>query len=148
VTNFTLVDDLVAFGDLDGDGHEEAAVILFDSPGGSGVFGYLAAIRWVDGAPLNVATAELGDRVQVRSNVITDGTIVLDVLAHDFDDPLCCPTAELVWRYTLDGTKLRRSDKATTHADAPSVLAPGSDRYGLAPTVLALRSGQPPEPAG
>jgi hypothetical protein len=62
-----LVEDLLVQGDLDGDSVEEAAVLLAESSGGSGVMTYLALVTWRDGAPVNLATRLIGDRVQIRS---------------------------------------------------------------------------------
>ena len=46
-------------GDLDGDGKEDAAVLLVTSTGGSGAFRHLAAVINRDGVPDNVATVLL-----------------------------------------------------------------------------------------
>jgi len=46
----------VAFGDLDGDGAEDAASVLITNPGGSGTFRHLAAVLNDNGSARNVAT--------------------------------------------------------------------------------------------
>ena len=55
-----------AFGDLDGDGSDDAAVVLVTDPGGSGTFFDLAVLSEKRGAPVNVASRALGDRVDLR----------------------------------------------------------------------------------
>ncbi len=110
ITNIRLAPER-AFGDLDGDGKRDAAVILSDAPGGSGVFGYLAAVVDRDGIPTNVATAALGDRVAVKGVAITDGTVVLDVMTHGPDDPMCCPSVAATWVYRLAGDTLVRAEE-------------------------------------
>ena len=90
-----------AFGDLDGDGLEDAAVLLVETSGGSGAFIYLAAVLNQDGKPHNQATLLLGDRVQVDELTIETGEIQIKMLAHGPDDPLCCPTQETSVSYTL-----------------------------------------------
>lgn len=107
ITNIRLAPER-AFGDLDGDGKRDAAVILSDAPGGSGVFGYLAAVVDRDGIPTHVAAAALGDRVAVKGVAITDGTVVLDVVTHGPDDPMCCPSVDATWVYRLEGDALVR----------------------------------------
>ncbi len=60
-----LVRDFRLTGDLDGDGHEEAIVLLTESSGGTGTDNYLAAVGRRGGSIVNLGTALLGDRVQV-----------------------------------------------------------------------------------
>lgn len=96
----TLVSDVVASGDLTGDGDDEAVVILAHDPGGSGVFMHLAVVSDPGGSPRNIATFSLGDRVQVTVVDIVDGEIVAELLEHRPGDPMCCPskTVQRVWR--------------------------------------------------
>ncbi len=98
--------EMVALGDLDEDGTEDAAVILIVDPGGSGTFYYLAVVVDEDGKPRNVASVLLGDRVQVKSVSIQSGKIVLNLVAQGPGDPMCCPTLEKTLRYVLQGEKL------------------------------------------
>ena len=98
--------DKMAFGDLNGDGKEDAAVILVTDPGGSGTFLYLAAVINQNGSPNNVASQLLGDRVKVKSLSIRSGEITVEVIKHGPGDPLCCPTLETTQDYRLQGNKL------------------------------------------
>ncbi|HEV8199093.1 MAG TPA: hypothetical protein VGS03_03640, partial [Candidatus Polarisedimenticolia bacterium] len=68
-----------ARGDLDGDGREDAAVILLGSGGGSGVFVDLAVVLDRNGVPVHAASAPLGDRVQVHEIRIEGTDILVDV---------------------------------------------------------------------
>jgi hypothetical protein len=95
-----------ASGDLDGDGVNDAAVLLVESSGGSGSFVYLAAVLNRDGRPENVATLLLGDRAQVQSLTIEAGQIVAHMVTHGPDDPLCCPSQEVTQVYELQGSEL------------------------------------------
>lgn len=95
-----------ALGDLNGDGIDDAAVILVANPGGSGTFYDLAAVINQNGTPTNVASQLLGDRVQIKSISIKSGEIVLDMIVHGPSDPLCCPTVEVTRAYKLEGGKL------------------------------------------
>lgn len=103
----TLLPEPVAFGDLNGDGQIDAAVVLVSDSGGSGSFVYLAAVESRDGVAENAATLFLGDRVQVNSLAIEDGRLVVKLLSHAPDDPACCPTQEKTLNLTLSGDQLQ-----------------------------------------
>ena len=87
-----LVEDFALVGDLNGDGSNEAVVLVWQSSGGSGTFSYLAVVGRSDSEVKNLATAEIGDRVNLRSGRIDDGSIILDVLQQGESDAACCPT--------------------------------------------------------
>ena len=101
-----LVDDTVAFGDLDGDGIADAAVIVFTSGGGSGTFIHLVAVLDRDGTLMQAARAFLGDRVGVESLTVASGEIVATLLAHRRSDGLCCPTLNVTRAFALRGDQL------------------------------------------
>ena len=101
-----IVNDTVAFGDLDGDGSADAAVVVFISGGGSGTFIHLVAVLDRDGQPAQAALAFLGDRVPVRSLTIASGEIVAETLVHRPSDGLCCPSLEITRAFTLQGNRL------------------------------------------
>lgn len=103
--------DFNAFGDLNGDGAEDAIVVLYANPGGSGTFFYLATVISRDGDPINLASEFLGDRVKVKSASIEEGDIIIDLMTHGPDDALCCPTQPAILRYALEGNSLVRSPK-------------------------------------
>ena len=101
-----LVNDTVAFGDLEGDGFADAAVIVFISGGGSGTFIHVVAVLDRDGTPVQAARAFLGDRVGVESLTIASGEIVATLLTHRPSDGLCCPTLNITRAFTLSGDQL------------------------------------------
>ena len=100
--------DLVAFGDLNGDGIWDAAVVLEANGGGSGTFRSLEAVVNEDGAPVHVASALLGDRVQLEEIIIADQYIKVQMVTHGEGDAMCCPTLRVVQLYQLteDGLQL------------------------------------------
>ena len=100
--------DRQAFGDLDGDGSEDAAVILIVQSGGSGTFYYLCAVLNEEGAPVNVATLFLGDRIQIRNLSVWSGQIEIDMLVQGPGDPMVKPTREVHQTYYLAGKRLIR----------------------------------------
>ncbi len=91
----------VAYGDLDGDGTEDAAGVLITNSGGSGTFRHLAAVLNDNGWARNAATLFLGDRVKVKSLAIRSGEIVVEMITHGPDDPMCCPTVDVTQKYAL-----------------------------------------------
>ncbi len=95
-----------AFGDLNGDGVDDAVVLLVENSGGSGSFVYMAAVLNQGGKPENVDTVLLGDRAQVQSLTIADGQINVTMVTHGPDDPMCCPTQEAEQTYELQENKL------------------------------------------
>jgi len=105
-----LVEDFVLTGDLDGDGDDESVVLLWQSSGGSGTFDYLAVMRENDGEVLNLGTAPLGDRVQIRRSEITNGAIYLDVIQQGEDDAACCPGQRARRSWVLDEDGLVEMD--------------------------------------
>jgi len=84
--------DRIAFGDLNNDGIDDAAVILITDGGGSGTFHDLVVLTDCNGTPKHVATASLGDRVRVQSLVIQSGHILLEMITHGPDDPMASPS--------------------------------------------------------
>jgi heat shock protein HslJ len=81
-----------AHGDLNGDGVWDAAVLLAENSGGSGVFTYVAAQLNQDGQPAPAGAVMLGDRVQVRGMVIGSQQVYVDYVTQGPDEPLCCGT--------------------------------------------------------
>lgn len=111
--------DRMAFG-YTADGQQLAAAVLVTDPGGSGTFYELAAIAFQDGKPQHVASALLGDRVQIQSLALQDGEIVVEMIAQGPNDPMCCPTQHVVERYVLQGEELAQVSSEVA-ADAPDI---------------------------
>jgi len=86
--------DTVAFGDLDGDSFADAAVILVTNGGGSGSFYEVFAVLDRQGAPAPVASAMLGDRIQVNSLMVQPGAIVVDMLTQGPGDSMAGPPTQ------------------------------------------------------
>jgi hypothetical protein len=95
-----------AFGDLNKDGNNDAAVIYFSNGGGSGCFFELAAMENQNGKPVQVASVELGDRPEVKSISIKGGKIILKMVVHGPNDSMARPTVKQTRKYMLSGNKL------------------------------------------
>lgn len=98
--------DMYAFGDLNGDGVDDAAVVLATSAGGSGTFISLEAVVNEQGTPKHVASAQLGDRARINSLTIESGKVTVNLVTHGPNDPMCCPTQEASQEYKLQGSAL------------------------------------------
>lgn len=109
--SLTLIDDFWAPGDLYGDGVHEAVVFLAESSGGSGSRLYVAVVGRRDGKPVNLGTAQIGDRVQLMNVRLVDRRIELEVVQQGPGDAACCPTqkATRIWRLESDGLHEARS---------------------------------------
>jgi len=117
-----LVEDFELTGDLDGDGISESLVLLWQSSGGSGTFDYLAVMAERDGVMVNLATAPIGDRVQIRGGKIVDGIVGLEVVQQGEDDAACCPTQLATRSWSLDGGRLVEHEMKLTGTLSLSVL--------------------------
>jgi hypothetical protein len=100
------LDQQVVFGDLNGDGADDAAVILAENYGGSGVFVSVAAVVNENGQPRHAASFGIGDRPSIQAIRIQEGGIFLDAVVQGADDPACCPTQAVTRTLKLFGSQL------------------------------------------
>ena len=106
----------VAFGDLDGDGAEDAAVELLDAYTSEVGAAYVVAVLNRGGQPVPVASHMLGAPALVKSLLIKDGRIEATLL----EDPLgggvwCCPQRDqLVGFLLVDGELIRLTPVLST----------------------------------
>ncbi len=109
-----LVENFLLSGDLTGDGRDEAVVLVWESSGGSGTREYLAVMGRVDDAIVNLGTALIGDRIQVKKGFIVDGLITLDLIQAGPGDGACCPTQKAFVGWQLQDGKLVRTATEVT----------------------------------
>ncbi len=98
--------NVYSFGDLNGDGKDDAAIILAENDGGTGVFESLIAVINQGGTPHQESQKQLGDRVQMNTVDISSGVIHLNLVVQGPSDPLCCPSLPQKQNYWLIGSKL------------------------------------------
>ena len=96
-----------AFGDLNADGIDDAAVITGIWQGGNIVFTYLTALRNEGGVPVHVASVLLGAKIGIDSMAISDGIVTLQMRQLGPDDANCCPSQVVLGMYQLTGSTLR-----------------------------------------
>ena len=99
-----------AYGDLDGDHADDAAVTLLASSGGSGSFTYVAAVLNRDNVATPVASVFIGDRITMKSIRIVDGMIRVTWLDRTTGAPMSTPPdTELTQTFILQDGKLLAS---------------------------------------
>jgi hypothetical protein len=99
IIGYPLVDNVV-YGDLDGDGVDEAVIPLF-SGGTAGVIGFMV-YRQAESRP-RLVTSQAGYKLNVR---IRDRQLIVDQPYYFGGDPNCCPTALVRTPYRLVGDTL------------------------------------------
>jgi hypothetical protein len=132
-----------AFGDLNGDGAQDAAVVLTEQMGGSGSFTYLAAMLNKNGVPKQAAMTQLGDRTQIKSLAVRDGQVVVDLLTHGPNDPMCCPSQLVTRTYAVAEQALKVvGNVVISSPSATSTPGPSPTPIGQTPPkpVSAARS--------
>jgi hypothetical protein len=127
------VSDFIAIGDLTADGVNEAAAIISEYHGGSGVFVFLAVYAEQDGEPVFITSVFVDDRPKVGGLEIKNNEIRLGATVHRLDDAMCCPTLETIRHYRLINGQLDMTDFATlTPTGQPRVITIDSPPYGMA----------------
>lgn len=111
------VTDFVAVGDLNDDGTEEAAALISESYGGTGVFVFLAVYADVNGTLTFQTSRIVDDRPQLNALSIENNEIYLDVVIHGTDEPMCCPTLRTTSHFRWVDNQLERIDYTTFTPD-------------------------------
>ena len=125
------VSDFIALGDINGDGINEAAAIISENYGGTGVFTFLVLYSDQGGEPLYVTSAFIDDRPLIESIQVENNEIFLNVTTHDADDPFCCPTLRNNRHYQLINNQLQLTDYTTFTPDGrPRTITIESPAHG------------------
>lgn len=96
-----------AYGDLNGDGVDDAATTLVADPGGSGTFIYLSAVLDEGGVGVPVSTVLLGDRVEITHLSIFEEQITVELLTVAEGEPMAAePTVKVTQVYQLQDNQL------------------------------------------
>lgn len=98
---FSIVFKDGAYGDLNGDGRDDAAAILISHPGGSGRFIALAIVMNQDGQLKNTDCVQLGGREIVKSIMIKPHEVTLDMLLHLSGEENCCPASPFKFTFKI-----------------------------------------------
>ena len=103
----TQVFGMPIFGDVNGDRVGDAAVILFQTGGGSGTFYYAAAALAVSSGTVGTNAILLGDRIAPETEQIANGIITVNYAGRKPTDPMATPPSMGVSKYlVVVGTNL------------------------------------------
>lgn len=134
-----LVKNPMAFGDLNGDGQGDAAALLAENYGGTGVFVSVVAVLSAGGQPVQAGGVLVDDRPKVDLLAVQDGQILLAGKIHGPQDPGCCaslPVSE-VFVLTKGGLVMRK--QASTAPDGTQrVIKIQEPREGAAVPAAGL----------
>jgi len=136
------------YGDLDGDGVEDAVVFLTESSGGSGNFVYVAAQLNQNGQPVDAGAVLIEDRIQIISAAIENGQVNLQITAEGPGDAACCKSHKTSASYALqdglltqipgEAQELERVSVADLNGTSWTLLETDYDKPALADTAVTL----------
>jgi heat shock protein HslJ len=128
----SLLGDLRVIGDLDGDGIDDAVVLLNYAPGGTGQLLHLAVVARKNGRIQNVATTLIGDRVQIRDVRVEQQRLLVEVVRSGPKDAKCCPGEVTTLGWTLEpGGELKPFVIATVRASRLTLETLGKTEWVL-----------------
>jgi hypothetical protein len=109
---FGVID--AAYGDLNGDGKEEAVVGVIFNTGGSGSFSSGVVYTMKGGKPVVVTEFDGGDRAYggIVKAIVERGLLVVERSAPGKNGGACCPEFVDTSKYRLTGSKLTPVGKA------------------------------------
>ncbi len=117
------VDRNVAYGDLNGDGHDEAVVHAVCTFGANGAEDSVQVWAMKGGTPALVDTvAEPSAKVTgplppaVKKVGVAGNRVVVTWTSYAADDPNCCPSRQTVLHYRLSDGALHQSGRPVTTA--------------------------------
>ena len=96
----------VQFIDLNKDGASDAVAIYVWNKGGEEIFYELAALLNKKGKPVQVSSADLGDRIVIQALDVSADTVFLNMLTRGKGDANCCPTLPVKLKYLLESSGL------------------------------------------
>jgi hypothetical protein len=141
--------DLAAFGDLNGDGISDAAILLVENTGGTGQFESIIPVLNAGGAPVQAGESQLGDRVRINAMIIDSGKIRLDMFVQGPNDPMCCASqpetqyfgmlGDTFWLTRLTTQTPDKRDRSIT-IDSPADNADVNNPFTIAPFENNLAS--------
>jgi peptidoglycan/xylan/chitin deacetylase (PgdA/CDA1 family) len=140
--------DKHAFGDLNGDGTEDAVVIVAEDLGGPNTWYQLVAVSNRQGLPAPMASRDLGDHVAITSLRILAGTVVVTLIGFGSGALPCCPARTSTRTYAVRAGRfvlLRSRDtpgvanlpQVAVRPPAPLVFPPGGTTALIRRTIGA-----------
>lgn len=134
---YLFLGEPVASGDLNGDGADDAVVVLGYNSGGTGTFYHLAAVLNRDGLPEAAGAYFIGDRVIIQQVLVRDGLVVGSLIIHGPEDGACCPTQPSSLALLFKGGRLvdAIADQVAGPAESAILALQAQDMSALAALV-------------
>lgn len=101
-----LLEEHIAYGDVDGDGLEDAVVPFATNTGGSGTFVDIIVVSGKEGTVTQLADTFLGDRVILKTITAEVGLVTVNMITQGPTDPFCCPTLDITVPFTYEAGTL------------------------------------------
>ena len=134
-----LVGELLAHGDLDGDGTSDAAVLLEETRAGeTATTLHLAIVVQRAGRVRNMASLRLGPDVQVRSLAVATREALLELLVMGEGDAPGRPTLKMALALKLQGSEVLVMRQEPGGKFAPADLAGTAWRLAAAAQSVAV----------
>jgi hypothetical protein len=112
----------INYGDLNGDGKDEAVILSACKTGGTGTFseGFIYAVK--AGKPILLTRIPGGDRAWggLREAKVENGLLVVDRNDPELNQANCCSEYAQIIKYRLNGTKLNLIGKPASRELHPS----------------------------
>ncbi len=110
----SLSRDIFLVGDVEGDGNEEAVVLLTECCEGTGIFSHLVVMGSRAEKPFQLGSAFIGDRVDIRSARFENGAIILDVVQAEPHEGFSYPTQLATRHWVFREGKLEETASKVT----------------------------------
>lgn len=101
ITKKTAVYGKTVYGDLNGDGNDDAAILLIHDPGGSGTFFYVAGALNIDGKFQGTNAVLLGDRITPRDLQIQNGLLITKYADRHPGEPMAATPSVHTSQYLI-----------------------------------------------
>jgi hypothetical protein len=116
------------WGDVDGDGDQDAALILLNEPGGSGTFYYAALAIKIGGGYTPTNSLLLGDRIAPQTVEIRAGQVIYNYADRKPDEPMVIQPSfgqSLYLQYDQDNQQISIKPSEAVFCTMESKLCPG-----------------------
>lgn len=106
------------YGNIDGEGDADAALILTYDPGGSGTFYYVAVALNANGFYLGTRAILLGDRVVPQNISVRNGVIVVNYANRAIGEPMATPPSVATSKYLVLERNVLKEIPSPTEGEA------------------------------
>jgi len=96
------------FGDLTGDGKNDAGLFIYQDPGGTGTFFYVAAAIDDKGKTITTKAVLLGDRIAPQSIIVINNEMIVSYMVREEGEPFTAtPSVMIERRFIIENNDLK-----------------------------------------